>query len=88
MKRIISICTLLFAAFFAFNASAAEQISRQQAKDMNLQLLGTITTTNTNAPMDAKADLSAKADKKGGRYYVIIAADERGRTVAEAEVYK
>lgn len=88
MKRIISIITLFFTATFVFSASAAELISRQQAQDMNLELIGTITTTTTNAPMDAKADLSKKADEKGGKYYVIIAADERGRTVAAAEVYK
>jgi len=88
MKKIIAVTTLLFTATLAFNASAAKEISRQQVEDMNLQKIGTITTTDTNAPMDAKADLSAKADKLGGSYYVIIAAEERGRTLAEADVYK
>ncbi|MBM7345920.1 YdgH/BhsA/McbA-like domain containing protein [Pantoea coffeiphila] len=88
MKKIISATALLFTATLAFNASAAQEISRQQVQDMNLDKIGVITTTGTNAPMDAKADLSAKADKLGGRYYVIIAAEERGRTLAEAEVYK
>ncbi|MBK0003100.1 DUF1471 domain-containing protein [Erwinia sp. S43] len=88
MKKIISVTALLFTATLAFNASAAEEISRQQVQEMNLDKIGVITTTGTNAPMDAKADLSAKADKLGGRYYVIIAAEERGRTLAEAEVYK
>ncbi|PRD14127.1 YdgH/BhsA/McbA-like domain containing protein [Pantoea coffeiphila] len=88
MKKIISATALLFTATLAFNASAAEEISRQQVQEMNLDKIGVITTTGTNAPMDAKADLSAKADKLGGRYYVIIAAEERGRTLAEAEVYK
>lgn len=88
MKRICAIITLFCTATLTFNAAAAELISRQQAQDMKLQLLGTITTTDTTAPMDAKADLSKKADEKGGRYFVIIAEDERGRTVASAEVYK
>ncbi len=88
VKKIISVSALLFTATLAFNASAAKEISRQQAQDMNLDKIGTITTNETHAPMDAKADLSAKADKLGGRYYVIIAAEERGHMLAEAEVYK
>lgn len=88
MKRIISMTTLVLTASFMFSASAAELITRQQAQEMKLELIGTVTTTSTSAPMDAKAVLSQKADEKGGKYYVIIAANERDRTVATAEVYK
>lgn len=88
MKQFIVYSALVFSALVAVNASAAQQLTRQQAKEMNLTLIGTVTTTTTNAPMDARADLSQKADEKGGKYYVIIAADERGRTLATAEVYK
>ncbi|ROR08629.1 DUF1471 domain-containing protein [Erwinia sp. JUb26] len=88
MKKIISVTALLVTATLAFSASAAKEISRQQVQEMNLEKIGVITTTDTNAPMDAKAELSAKADQLGGSYYVIIAAEERGRMLAEAEVYK
>lgn len=88
MKRTTQIATLILGATFAFGASAAELITSQQAKEMKLEMLGTVTTTSTNAPLDARADLSKKADEKGGKYYVIIAANERDRTVATAEVYK
>lgn len=88
MKRLIVTAALLLSGAAAFNAVAAEEISSEQAKEMNLQTLGTVDTTSTSSPMDAKARLSKKADEKGGRYYVIIAADERNRTLAMAEVYK
>ena len=88
MKRLIVTAALLLTGAAAFNAVAAEEISREQAKEMDLEMLGTIDTTSTSSPMDAAARLSKKADDKGGRYYVIIAEDERNRTLATAEVYK
>ncbi|HEY0211893.1 DUF1471 domain-containing protein, partial [Acerihabitans sp.] len=51
--------------------------------------IGTVhTTAKTTSPMDAKAILSERADKKGGKYYVIIAGREHGKFSATAEVYK
>ncbi|MGF6560060.1 DUF1471 domain-containing protein [Erwinia aphidicola] len=88
MKKIIAVSTLLVTAAFTFNASAAQEISREKAAEMKLEKVGTVTTNSTLDPMDAKKHLSKKADEKGGKYFVIIAADEGDHTHALAEVYK
>lgn len=88
MKPFIVIAALLFAGVQAFTASAAQEITREKAKEMKLEKVGTVTTNSTMSPMDARARLSDKADAKGGKYYVIIAAQEGNRDHALADVYK
>ncbi|SWI86974.1 exported protein [Klebsiella pneumoniae] len=56
---------------------------------MNLTKIGSITTSRTTSPMDAKRDLSKKADELGGTYFVVIAGEKNEKTVhANADVYK
>jgi len=88
MKQFIVIAALLFAGVQAFNASAAQEITRKQAQEMKLEKIGTVTTNSTTSPMDADARLSEKADAKGGKYYVIVAAQEGNHDHALADVYK
>ncbi|MFK8256408.1 YdgH/BhsA/McbA-like domain containing protein [Erwinia sp. AnSW2-5] len=88
MKQFIVIAALLLAGVQAFNASAAQEITREKAQEMKLEKIGTVTTNSTTSPMDAHARLSDKADAKGGKYFVIIAAQEGNRDHALADVYK
>jgi hypothetical protein len=56
---------------------------------MNLTKIGDISTSDTTAPMDAKKELSQKADELGGKYYVITSANKDQKDVrATADVYK
>lgn len=88
MKKIIAVTALLLTSASVFNVSAAELITREKAAEMKLEKIGTVTTNSTLDPMDAKRHLSKKADEKGGKYYVIIAADVDDHTHALADVYK
>ncbi|AXU97309.1 MAG TPA: DUF1471 domain-containing protein [Erwinia persicina] len=88
MKKLITVSALLLTTFAVFTAGAAEQITREKAQEMKLEKIGTVTTNSTNDPMDANARLSKKADEKGGKYYVIVAAQQGNRDHALAEVYK
>lgn len=88
MKKPVAVSALLFTALVTFNAGAAEQIDRDKAQEMKLEKIGTVTTNSTSDPMDANARLSQKADALGGKYYVIIAAQEGNRDHALAEVYR
>lgn len=88
MKALLTAVPLALAAILSGNALAAEQITRDQAEEMNLVKLGSVTTETQSSPMDANARLSQKADALGGKYYVIIAADEKDRVHVLAEVCK
>lgn len=73
----------------SFSAMAAKEVTKEEVKTMNLQKIGTVTTTaETTSPMDAKKVLSQLADEKGGKYYLVIAGREHGKFSATAEVYK
>ncbi|WP_413736708.1 YdgH/BhsA/McbA-like domain containing protein [Sodalis sp. RH21] len=89
MKKLTFMAMALAGVMFSLNAMAAEEITAQEAKDKGYEKIGTVhTTAKTTSPMDAKAILSERADKKGGKYYVIIAGREHGKFSATAEVYK
>ena len=56
---------------------------------MNLTKIGEISTSDTTAPMDARRELSKKADELGGTYYVVTSAEKQTKNVrATADVYK
>ncbi|NDL64452.1 DUF1471 domain-containing protein [Acerihabitans arboris] len=89
MKHVTFMATTLAGVIFTLNAMAAEEITPQEAKDKGYEKIGTVhTTAKTTSPMDAKAILSERADKKGGKYYVIIAGRQHGRFSATADVYR
>ncbi|EHM50419.1 MAG: DUF1471 domain-containing protein [Yokenella regensburgei] len=93
MKFVTGIVATLVIGSLSFGAFAAKEIEKDKLPEMikseKLVKVGTITTSDTTAPMDAKRELSKKADEKGGQYYVIIAADKGDKYVhANADVYK
>ncbi|MCS5451329.1 YdgH/BhsA/McbA family protein [Enterobacter huaxiensis] len=89
MKLVTGIVTSLVIGSLSFGALAAEELAKDKVKEMNLTKVGEITTSDTTAPMDAKRELSKKADELGGKYYVITSAEKYTKDVrATAEVYK
>lgn len=92
MKKIL-LSSVLLASMVTFGVSAADQISREEAKHFKLQHIGNVDVSASggqfSSPSDLHKELSKKADEKGGKYYVIIAAREHGPNFdAVAEVYK
>ncbi|MEO3991618.1 YdgH/BhsA/McbA-like domain containing protein [Pseudocitrobacter cyperus] len=89
MKLVTSIAATLVMGALSFGALAAQEIQKEDVAKMNLTKVGEITTSRTTSPMDAKRDLSKKADELGGKYYVIIAGSKNEKTVhGNADVYK
>lgn len=87
MKTLNTIVAAVLLGTFSFGAMAAKEISREEAT--KYEKIGVIDTSGkTTDPMDTKAELSRLADEKGGKYFVVIAAREKGRFSATAEVYK
>ena len=87
MKIKTAIHTLGLLSLLAFGAGAAEQITQQEAQ--NLQPAGTITVSGIGgAPMDYRAQLAAKADAQGAQAYRIIEARSGDTWHATAELYK
>ncbi|MEF3108181.1 DUF1471 domain-containing protein [Raoultella sp. WB_B2P2-3] len=89
MKLITAILTSLVIGSLSFGAFAAKEIQKDEVATLKLTKVGSITTSKTTSPMDAKRDLSNKADELGGKYFVVIAGNKNERTVhANADVYK
>lgn len=89
MKSNKIIIAAVLAGFFSVNAMAADLITKEEAKEKGYTSLGLVTTTNEyTAPMDAREELAKLADEKGGKYFVIIAAQEKRKISATAEVFK
>ena len=73
----------------SFSAFAAKEVTKEEVQKMNLEKIGTVTTSGeATAPMDAKRALSKAADEKGGKYFLVIAGREHGKFSATADVYK
>lgn len=88
MKLITGIVTSLVVGSLSFGALAAQELQKDKVKEMNLTKIGDISTSDTTAPMDAKRELSKKADELGGTYYVITSANKDTKDVrATADVY-
>ena len=89
MKLITGIVASLVIGSLSFGAFAAKEIQKDDVAKMKLTKIGNITTSRTTSPMDAKRDLSKKADEMGGKYFVVIAGEKNEKTVhANADVYK
>ena len=89
MKRTAGIVVSLVIGALSFNVMAAEEVQKDKIKEMNLTKVGTISTSDTSAPMDARAELEKKADELGGKYYVITSGDKISKDIrATADVYK
>lgn len=89
MKLVTGIVASLVIGSLSFGVLAAQELQKEDLAKMKLTKIGSITTSKTTSPMDAKRDLSKKADKMGGKYYVIIAGSKNEKTVhGNADVYK
>lgn len=89
MKMVTGIVASLVIGSLSFGAFAAEELTKDKLKEMNLTKIGEISTSDTSAPMDAKKDLSKKADELGGTYFVVTSAEKYTKDVrATADVYK
>jgi hypothetical protein len=88
MKLVTGIVASLVIGSLSLARSPRKRSKRKVAK-MNLTKVGSITTSRTTSPMDARRDLSKKADELGGKYFVVIAGQKNEKTVhANADVYK
>ncbi|CFQ27567.1 MULTISPECIES: DUF1471 family periplasmic protein YahO [Yersinia] len=90
MKLFKAITTLVLLGAFSSAAIAAELLTKE---DLNkspdqYEKIGTIVTSGELAPIDAKAELSKKADELGGDYYVITSTNTNTKIHASADVYK
>ncbi|CAM6965323.1 MULTISPECIES: DUF1471 domain-containing protein [Enterobacter] len=89
MKLVTGIVTSLVIGSLSFGVFAAKELEKDKVASMKLTKVGEITTSDTTAPMDAKRELSKKADELGGKYYVITSAEKYTKNVrATADVYK
>lgn len=89
MKIASGIVAALVMGSVSFGAFAAKEIQKDEVAKMHLTKIGSVTTSRTTSPMDAKKDLSKKADEKGGKYFVVIAGEKNEKNVhANADVYK
>jgi len=89
MKYVTGMVTALVLGSLSFGAFAAKEIQKEDVAKMNLTKIGTVTTSRTTSPIDAKQDLSKKADEKGATYFVVIAGQKNEKTVhANADIYK
>ncbi|WP_220266799.1 YdgH/BhsA/McbA-like domain containing protein [Enterobacter sp. Colony194] len=89
MKLVTGIVTSLVIGSLSFGVFAAKELEKDKVAGMNLTKIGTISTSDETAPMDAKRELSKKADEMGGTYYVITSADKKTQDIrATADVYK
>ncbi|MEB4673775.1 DUF1471 domain-containing protein [Enterobacteriaceae bacterium G50] len=92
MKKVL-LGTMAALSMVAFSTSAADLISKDEAHHFKLEYIGNVsvgaTSGQVSSPSDLHKKLSELADKKGGKYYVIIAAREHGPNFeAVAEVFK
>ena len=89
MKIVNGIVASLVTVLLSFGAFAADEIQKEDVAKMNLTKVGDISTSEGTAPMDAKAELSKKADEAGGKYYVVTSAIKKENNIhTTAEVYK
>ncbi|MDA5498326.1 DUF1471 family periplasmic protein YahO [Yersinia aleksiciae] len=87
MKKVI---LGLFAGALTFSTVAAELMPKldfEKVKD-NYVKVGSITTSGEISQSDAKAELSKKADEKGGDIYVLTSANTNNKIHGTADVYK
>lgn len=89
MKIVTGLVTALFVGSVSFGVLAAEEIQKDKIKEMNVTKIGTIVSDDATAPMDAREELSKKADELGGKYYVVTSGEKTGKDIhATADVYK
>ncbi len=76
MKLVTGMVASLVIGTLSFGAFRRERDPKEDVAKMNLTKVGSITTSRTTSPMDARRDLSKKADELGGKYFVVIAGQK------------
>ncbi|CNH90751.1 Protein of uncharacterised function (DUF1471) [Yersinia frederiksenii] len=90
MNLLKKMTMLAVLAAFSSGVISAELLTKE---DLNknpgqYEKIGNIVTSNEMAPMDAREELSKKADELGGDYYVVTSANTDNKIHATADVYK
>jgi uncharacterized protein YbjQ (UPF0145 family) len=90
MKLLKAMTALVLLGVFSAGAMSAQLLTKDEfAKTSDqYQEVGKVVTDGETAPSDAKKELSDKADKLGGEYYVITSANTNEKIHASANVYK
>ncbi len=87
MKKIIF---GMLACTMAFSSLAADLMSKAEFEKVKDQYekVGDISTSDEMSAMDARTELSKKADEKGGDIYVVTSANTNNKIQGTADVYK
>lgn len=91
MKSLKMTVAALVVGLASFSTMAATLLTQEDVDKApgKYEKMGIVSSTaQATDPMDLRDELSKLADEKGGQYYVIIAAREKGKFSAVAEVYK
>jgi hypothetical protein len=83
MKLVTGIVTSLVIGSLSFGVFAAKELEKDKVAGMNLTKIGEISTSDTTAPMDARKELSKKADELGGRTTSSPVQKNRPKTYAQ-----
>jgi len=66
----------------SFATQAAQNISKEEVTHFKLTKIGSISVAETggviSSPSDLHREIAKRADEKGAKYYVVIAAREHG----------
>ena len=88
MKLVTGIVASLVIGSLSFGAFAAKEITKEDVAKMKLTKIGNITTSKTTSPMDAKHDLSKKADEMGAKSFRITSVTGPNTLHGTAVIYK
>ncbi len=88
MKLVTGMVASLVIGTLSFGAFAAKEIQKEDVAKMNLTKVGSITTSRTTSPMDARRDLSKKPMSWGEILCGDCRAEKRKTVHANADVYK
>lgn len=78
------------ACSLAFSSLAAEMMLKNDFEKVKNQYekTGTVSTSGTLSPSDARAELSRKADQQGGDIFVLSSGNTDNKVHGTATVYK
>ena len=87
MKKVV--LGLLLGAF-TFSGFAAQMMPKAEFEKVKNEYVkvGSVSSSGKTSAADAKAELSKKADKKGGTVYVLTSGNTNNQMHATADVYK
>lgn len=87
MKKVILGFILGSMALSSFAAEMMPQRDFDKVKDQ-YEKVGSISTSGETSAADAKAELSKKADEKGGDIFVLTSGNTNNKMHGTADVYK